>query len=281
MKTKLRHIAITSPTPGRLQRFYTHVFHLENTATGKKQDDDPQATRTLTDGYIGLFALLARNPGYPGGLDHFGFDVDDLDEVRKRIAELYPSVAITERPSSRRFVGMAAHDPEGHVFDISYPQMGERRKPIEEQQEKTECRFHHLAMRAINPEQMAKFYMDVLDLRLAKDPGADRVFHLTDGVIKFVIMPWRITDFNGTGIVERPTLDHIGFAVPNMAAYREDLATLAKDYPDAAPLIGRRESEWMVKEREFRKGMQSQCEYQQDHLCDPDGILLDVRAQDN
>lgn len=59
------------------------------------------------------------------------------------------------------------------------------------------------------------------------------------------------------------------------------LATLAKDYPDAAPLIGRRESEGMVKEREFRQGMQSQCEYQQDHLCDPDGILLDVRAQDN
>ena len=56
---------------------------------------------------------------------------------------------------------------------------------------------------------------------------------------------------------------------------------LAKDYPDAAPLIGRRESEWMVEEREFRKGMQSQCEYQQDHLCDPDGILLDVRSQDN
>ncbi len=94
-------------------------------------------------------------------------------------------------------------------------------------------------------------------------------------------MPWRITDFNGTGIVERPALDHIGFAVPNMAAFREDLTTLAKDYPEAAPLIGRRETEWMVGEREFRKGMQSQCEYQQDHLCDPDGILLDVRVQDN
>jgi hypothetical protein len=36
-------------------------------------------------------------------------------------------------------------------------------------------------------------------------------------------MPWKISDFAGSGI-ERPALDHIGFKVESLSAFKADVA---------------------------------------------------------
>src|SRR5579875_19758 len=49
-----------------------------------------------------------------------------------------------------------------------------------------------------------------------------------------VIMPWRITDYEGTGIVS-PALDHIGFTVESLETFRADLERIAGDNPLLSP----------------------------------------------
>ena len=44
-----------------------------------------------------------------------------------------------------------------------------------------------------------------------------------------MIMPWDITDFDGTGI-ERPALDHIGFKVESVEQTKKDLAPIIGKY---------------------------------------------------
>ena len=60
-----------------------------------------ERTIIVSDGNIG-FAFLRRAPGYPGGIDHFGIVVDDLDTVFARMKERYPKVgALNGRPIGR------------------------------------------------------------------------------------------------------------------------------------------------------------------------------------
>lgn len=269
MKAKLTHIAISAVNPPLMNLFYSRVFGLR--PVSKRPDG------FLTDGYIN-FAFNYRKPGYQAGLDHFGFEVDDVEEVRRRIGDLYPTVGITTRPSHRRYVGMAGHDPEGHVFDLNYAEMGERRRaPVADTDSNKGNRyFDHLAMRALNPENIAKFYMDVFELRSLKEISADHVIPLTDGVIKLVIMPWRITDYAEAGIVERPALDHIGFSVESIAAYKKDLEALVKDHPEAAPWADKRDEKRLRDERAARENLLSQCEYNESQLWDPECVFFDA-----
>lgn len=275
MDAKLTHIAISAVNPRIMKTFYAGVFGLH--PVSEKNPDG-----FLTDGYIN-FAFNYRKPGYQAGLDHFGFEVDDLDEVRRRIGELYPAVGVTTRPSHRGYVGMASHDPEGHCFDLSYAEMGERRRTVshgKDGQDRTERHFHHLAMRALDPAKIARFYQDVFDLRLAKETGGDQVCHLTDGVLTFEIMPWRITDYAEAGIVERPALDHIGFSVESIAAYQADLAALVAEYPEAAPWADKRDEQRLRDERAARERLLSTCEYNETHLWDPECVFFDVRERE-
>ncbi len=272
MKAQLTHIAISAVNPRRMKTFYSGVFGL--------QSANPNSDAGfLSDGYIN-FAFNMRKPGYQGGLDHFGFEVDDVEEVRRRIEEAYPTVHITTRPAVRGYVGMASHDPEGHVFDLSYPEMGERRRRIsygKDGQDRTPRHIHHLAMRVLDPPAIARFYQHVFELDLAKETAEDGVHHLTDGVLTFEIMPWRVTDFAEAGIVERPALDHVGFEVESIDAYKHDLEVLVAEYPEAAPWSDKRDEQRLRDERAARNRLLSTCEYHQDHLWDPECVFFDVR----
>src|SRR4051812_16594246 len=182
MQAKLTHIAISAVNPRIMKTFYESAF-------GLRPISERNPDGFLTDGYIN-FAFNYRKPGYQAGLDHFGFEVDDLDEVLRRIGEMYPEVGVTTRPGHRGYVGRAGHDPEGHVFDLSYAEMGDRRRNVVHDTDgdnRTTRHIHHLAMRVLRPEEIAKFYTDVFGLAVAKAPGPDRVQHLTDGVLTFEI----------------------------------------------------------------------------------------------
>ncbi len=119
-----------------------------------------------------------------------------------------------KRPSTRPFAGVSTHDPDGNMFDISQKDMTNRTSVYVENDGNANARhIDHVAFRTMNPEAMAEFYSYVFELAPGTDrKDGDQNHYLTDGHITLVIMPWDITDYDGTGIITQG-MDHIGFRV--------------------------------------------------------------------
>src|SRR6266849_3792392 len=121
------------------------------------------------------------------------------------------------------------------------------------------AKLKHIALISDNYAVQGKFYEAAFGMRTAADPRPERAvtvgdgyvglninprkpgrpagldhfglqavkgkhgnFHLTDGHVTLVLMPWRITDYEGTGIV-RPGPDHLGFEVESLDAFKKRL----------------------------------------------------------
>jgi predicted enzyme related to lactoylglutathione lyase len=122
---KLRHFAIVVNDIERAADFYEKVFDLERVG----RDDYDWATGVyLSDGVVNL-ALLKyygekgsglKNANTFVGAHHFGFQVDDLEAMQKRIEEAGGKFFFDLGKSSddvnfeRKF-----KDPDGIIFDIS------------------------------------------------------------------------------------------------------------------------------------------------------------------
>jgi catechol 2,3-dioxygenase-like lactoylglutathione lyase family enzyme len=131
-------------------------------------------------------------------------------------------------------------------------------------------RISHLALRTLHPAQLAEFYVDVLGLRVAERTPKDANFYLSDGRVTLMLMPWRISDYAGTGIV-RPGPDHIGFEVEDLEAVRQRLQALGDNNPHLRPMpLAGPEGE--ARLRLFA----ACCPLGQHRLADPDGVLLDL-----
>lgn len=119
---KLRHLAILTRQPERLANFYKKVFELEELYRTKN------GSIHLSDGEVNLAVLNAENPKEPGhatGLYHFGFHVDDLEKVSRRIEEVYPQGAPRSRVAT--FAEARGQDPDGNLFDLSTVGYGKKR----------------------------------------------------------------------------------------------------------------------------------------------------------
>ena len=263
MSGKLRHLAIVSERPAVLSAFYRELFGL----TGSPPE--PGAAAVASDGYIG-FNVNPRVPGRQGGFDHFGFEVDDVDDVRDRLRESYPTIEIAARPGSRPFAGLSMHDPVGNVFDLSHREMTNRRGPYTEEIAQHPRRVDHVVLRVVEAERAARFYMDVFDLEEMEKPPSDPNSYLSDGRVTLVISPWRIGDYEGGGI-ERPALEHIGFKVESVDQVLADLDAMTQRSPELAPKPWKAGAEGEARLRQFAR-----CERGQYQLCDPDGVLIDL-----
>jgi hypothetical protein len=84
------------------------------------------------------------------------------------------------------------------------------------------------------------------------------------------ILPWKISSFDGAGI-EQPGMDHIGFRVPELAAFKSHLDRIAKSNICLAPKPIDFDSEG-----EARLALLRKCPYGRFQLADPDGTLIDV-----
>ncbi|MET0501929.1 MAG: VOC family protein, partial [Candidatus Binatia bacterium] len=109
MSSKIKHIGIMSQNAPRLFKFYECLFDFRRAASESTPDSDAREARAFgypvlaskrvatpfdrtiiaSDGNIGV-AFNRRRPGYNGGLDHFGIEVDDLEQTFARIKEKYP-----------------------------------------------------------------------------------------------------------------------------------------------------------------------------------------------
>src|SRR5207249_6114739 len=92
----------------------------------------------------------------------------------------------------------------------------------------------HFQLRALKPAILAEFYQEIYGLQLEPQKADDPSFALTDGRVTLVVAPWNILDYAGTG-VERPAIDHLGFEVESLDAFKRDLDQLMESRPDLFP----------------------------------------------
>ena len=112
---RIRHLAIMTLDPERLAKFYEDAFQMKRIpragANGSK-------AVFVTDGYLTLALLHNRAEGRPSGLNHFGFQVDDIDAAADRMVQA-GGVTPAKRPADRAFAETRGADPDGNNFDLS------------------------------------------------------------------------------------------------------------------------------------------------------------------
>jgi len=179
-----------------------------------------------------------------------------------------------KRPSTRPFAGITTHDPDGNVFDLSQKNMANRTSVYVENDGKANARhIDHVGMRTLRPAEMAEFYQDVFELSPRNKRAGDPNHYVTDGHVTLVIMPWDITDYDGTGIITAG-MDHIGFKVENLDAFKEDVERISADNPLLAPAPVGTGKEGAALQKLFERS----CPLGPYKMADCDGILIDVGA---
>ena len=108
---KIRHLAIKTKDPAKLAKFYGDVFDMKVLHTEKS------GAIYMSDGYLTLAILRNRGEATPSGINHFGFQVEDVADIENKLAKW--DEPMTERPSTRPFAEHRAMDPDGNLFDIS------------------------------------------------------------------------------------------------------------------------------------------------------------------
>ena len=115
---KIKHIAIFTPDPEKTANFYKEVFGL--TEAG------PAGIGVyLTDGHINL-AILASGDGSDGrptraGIDHLGFQVDDVEETQKKLAAHGADELPSHAPpgGGNYYYELKYAGPDGQTIDVS------------------------------------------------------------------------------------------------------------------------------------------------------------------
>ena len=109
---KIRHIVFHTTDVERMVKFYVEVMGL----TIKHRSSNGGVS--LTDGYLDFSIHTNKMDGKPSGFNHFGFVVEDNEELVKRF-EKFGYRAPKKRPADRLYAEYRAIDPDGNNFDIS------------------------------------------------------------------------------------------------------------------------------------------------------------------
>jgi catechol 2,3-dioxygenase-like lactoylglutathione lyase family enzyme len=266
MSARIKHVAIVSHNIDQLQRFYSTLFGMSG--SGDRMPGTGAGAAVVTDGYVGM-NINGRANGRQGGFDHFGFEVDDVEQIEARVREAYPTVHLLRRPSSRPFAGISMHDPAGNVFDLSHKAMENRRDIYVADEREAPRHIDHFMLRTVDAPTVARFYRDVFELEEREKSADDPNTYLTDGKVTLIVAPWRIADYAGSGI-ERPALDHLGFKVESLDAFKADLDRMIENDPSLTPRAFR------PGEGDVRLALLKTCQYGELHFADPDGVLLEV-----
>jgi len=263
MFARLNHIAITSDQYAINAKFYEALFGLR---TAKKPR--PARAVVVSDGYVGM-NIIPRREGRTAGLDHFGLEVQDIQEASDRIAKFDSSIKLLKRPPIRPFAAYSAHDPDTNIFDLSEAKM--QKDIYAEEREETERHFSHFALRTRQAERCAEFYSEVFELALVNKATDDKNYYLSDGHMTLAILQWDIADYYGMD-PQRLGPDHIGFTVESIDAVKADLEDLTGQNPLMRPRPLGYGDEGIA-----RLGLFQKCPLGSFHLTDIEGVYIDVR----
>jgi len=269
MNAKIRHCAIWSDGYERSARFYETIFGMRFFTTQGAAERDPsnRSRGQLSDGIIGL-ALNPRPPGYRSGLDHFGFQLQDLDKVRERIKQDYPDTIFTKGLEGVAFAGLRITDPVGTHIDIAQEGGANLRGGYGRDEGWEQPRhLHHIAIRAAKPALLAEFYQKVFELTEAKSLSGEGGVCLTDGKSYVLIRPCENYSYRSM----TQGLDHVGFKVEDLEAVKRELDDLGRSFPESAArkiFVGRNGP--------FLQRDIDSCSLGQYAIADPDGVLIDL-----
>jgi catechol 2,3-dioxygenase-like lactoylglutathione lyase family enzyme len=267
MFAKINHLAISTDYYAVNAKFYQALFGMNTSNTPR-----PARAVPVGDGQIGL-NNIPRRDGRRSGLDHFGLEVESMQLALERIAKFDSSLTYVQRPAVRPNAAYSAHDPDMIIFDLAERNSGKAQDVFAENRGDLPKRYiNHIVLRVRNPERSAEFYSTVFGLELLNDRSGDS-YHLSDGRVRMVLMPWRMDNFIGHD-PQPPALDHFGFKVESVEAIRKEMIDLIGVNPQMVtkPLgIG--------AEGEARLSVFKQCPVGQFHLTDLEGVYIDVTEQ--
>lgn len=120
-QAKIKHLAIITLDPEKLANFYEKVFGMTRLT---RPADRPKISKAvfMTDGYLTLALLENKAEGKAPGLNHFGFQIEDQEEINARLAEF--GLESTKRPADRPYAETRATDPDGNNFDLAVKGFG-------------------------------------------------------------------------------------------------------------------------------------------------------------
>src|SRR5258706_14313268 len=103
MPPKIKHLAIISDNYSLLSRFYQALFGMKTSKSPR-----PESAVAIGDGYIGM-NIIPQKLGRQDGLEHFGFEVDDVETIPARLREKYTALHLVKRPTNPPFAGISTH----------------------------------------------------------------------------------------------------------------------------------------------------------------------------
>jgi catechol 2,3-dioxygenase-like lactoylglutathione lyase family enzyme len=268
MFAKIRHIAMYTHNHAAVDKFYQTVFGMRRMTSNTLDDSGKQNANRghISDGVIGL-AILSRYAGMQSGMDHYGFEVEDIKEYVRRMEQHYPKTMIAKGLEYVPFAGLRSYDPAGAHFDIAQAHIANVREGYNEAGWDQPRWINHISIRADDPSQVAEFYEKIFELKEAETYRDDGAICMTDGKVKLLLRPRDKSLYRGI----REGLDHFGFKVENLDKTKKDLQAVTETYTEAPPsslFVG---GNGKKNEEDFRR-----CSLGQHFTADPDGVLIDV-----
>jgi catechol 2,3-dioxygenase-like lactoylglutathione lyase family enzyme len=201
---RIRHIAMRSNRQEEIAAFYRSTFGLTEVLRHTSAESGKLAVY-LTDGEINL-AIIPGGPGIEG-IDHFGFEVDDVAATSEAALAAGARRGATSVPQDGRKNEAFMTDPIDQRVDLSSRGW--------DHDGSATARINQLTMVANDPATLAAFYKDVFDLRDgSRGVGDDSACVLTDGFIEFTILANPTAGMVGS----RTGVKRFGFEVDDVAA---------------------------------------------------------------
>ncbi len=264
MFARLNHLAIASDLYAVNARFYQALF-------GMKAGDSngrPARAVPVSDGWIGL-NNIPRRDGKRSGLDHFGFEVENMGAALERMKKFDASLEYVQRPAARPNAAFSAHDPDMIIFDLAERSSGKAKDIFAAGHWEQPRYINHVSLRVRDPERSAAFYSQVFELQVSNKTD-DGVWRVSDGRVTLVLAPWKMSDFVGQDPTP-PQIEHFGFKVESVDAIKAEMGELIGVNPQfATKPLGYGE------EGKARLAMFQQCPVGAFHLTDIEGVYIDV-----
>lgn len=274
---RITHMAMCTKNNRRLARFYKTVFAWEE--VWNPVQNSPFAYY-IGDGYFNLNCLQIRpggarekqssNVGHSRGagvvvegrvilpevgINHIGFQVDDLAEANRKLASLKPAITPVASPPDGRYEDQRFLDPEVNDIELS-------QRVWDPGPEKKSAAARHVAFGAADPDRLAEFYRFALDMKPigrveTKDTGMTAVY-LSDGMMNMALV-------KNSPIAKRG-VQLLGIKVENIKEIGERLQQSAEFlYPGETPI-------------ELRERPASS-PYKAVYFKDPDGNEIDLSEE--
>ena len=266
MIAKIRHVAMYTHNHAAVDRFYQTIFGMRRMTSNTLDETGKQNTHRghISDGVIGL-AILSRYAGMQSGVDHFGFEVNDIKEYVHRMEQHYPKTMIAKGLDYVPFAGLRSYDPAGAQFDIAQAHIANVREGYNESGWEQPRWINHISIRANDPSRVAEFYETIFELKEAETYKDDGSICMTDGKVKLLLRPRDNRLYRGL----REGIDHFGFKVEDLEKTKTDLAALEETAPPpSGKFVG---GNGKKNEEDFRR-----CCLGQHFTADPDGVLIDM-----